>query len=174
MNSTNSQSKELRDLREVTDVLANGNDEQLSELELLVDGFPNGKDECIGRYWITHAIDCGSFESVKWILEHKVDLTFCDEEGYTVIHSVLERAKPKKHEILELLLESGASANAYGVNGWTPAHMAAFLEDIESLEILIRHGADLTIRTSVDYYDTPIEEARRFNKNAALQYLMSL
>lgn len=105
------------------------------------------------------------------MLSRNVNVTFQDEEGYTVIHSALERAQPDKYDIIELLLKHGAPVNAHGINDWTPAHMAAVREDIEALELLIRFGADLSIRTRIDDYATPLEEARNLKKSRAVEFL---
>jgi ankyrin repeat protein len=165
------QSQEYRDLLYVIDVLAKGNEWQFEELEKLVEGFPAATDSYFGRRWIRNAIDCGSLASVEWMLKRGVDLTFLDNEGYTAVHSALESSKPEKYKLLELLLRYGAPVNAHGINDWTPAHMAAVREDIEALRILLRFGADISIRTRIDNYSTPIEEARRCGRQHAVEFL---
>ena len=155
-------------------ILASGDEAQLAELEKFLDGFPNGVDDFINRRWIINAIDCGSRKSIQWMLSRNVDLTFRDEEGYTVLHSALERDKPDKYEVIELLLEHGAPLNIHGINDWTPAHMAVVREDIEGLKQLIRFGADLSIRTRIDDYATPLEIARIHGKTNVLRFLENL
>jgi ankyrin repeat protein len=49
--------------------------------------------------------------------------------------------------------------------------MAAVREDIEALRLLVRYGADLTIRTRIDEYATPLEEARILGKQHAVKFL---
>jgi ankyrin repeat protein len=49
--------------------------------------------------------------------------------------------------------------------------MAAAKDDVEALHILVSHGADLTIRTTIDDYATPLEEARSLGKEKAVSYL---
>jgi ankyrin repeat protein len=141
--------------------------EQLEQFE----GFPHGVDPYIGRRWIINAIDIGSLASIRWILERGVDLNFRDEEGYTPIHSVIDRARDDKIEVLTLLLEAGAPVDLKGINDWTPAHLAAARDDVESLRVLVKHGADLTIRTEIDDYATPLEEARNLGKLNAVRFL---
>ena len=63
--------------------------------------------------------------------------------------------------------------NLKGVNDWTPAHMAAARDDVDALRVLVAHGADLSIRTEIDDYATPLEEARNLGKLNALRYLSS-
>jgi ankyrin repeat protein len=64
--------------------------------------------------------------------------------------------------------------NRKGINDWTPAHMAAARDDVEALRLLVRYGADLTIRTDIDDYSTPLEEARSMGKLNAASYLESV
>ena len=158
------------------EVLRSGSVEDLEELASLEQDFPQGKDRLVMRRWITNAIDCGSKEAIEWILKKKVDLIFRDDEGYTVLHSAIERNEDDKYEIMELLLKFGADVNLKGINDWTPAHMAAARNDVEALKILVRYGADLNIRTDIDDYTTPLEEARilnslKFNCSDAIEFL---
>ena len=152
-------------------ILRSGQEAQLAELEQLLDGFPYGIDDFIGRRWIINAIDCGSRASVNWMLSRGVDLSFEDEEGYTVLHAAIECSLSDKHEIIELLLQHGASVSAHGVNDWTPAHMAVARDDLETLRLLTQFGADLTIRTRIDHYETPLELAKRLKNANAVQFL---
>jgi len=144
-------------------VLQSGGVKDLEELASLEDNFPQGKDSLVMRRWITNAIDCGSKESIEWILQKGVKVVFRDDESYTVLHSAIEREQDDKYEIIELLLKFGADVNLKGINDWTPAHMAAARNDVEALKILVKHGADLNIRTDIDDYATPLEEARMLN-----------
>jgi len=152
-------------------VLESGDPAALEALSSELVGFPHGEDPYVGRRWITNGIDVGSRVSVQWMLSQSVDLNFRDAEGYTPLHSALGRELPDRHEVLELLLAAGAPVNLKGVNDWTPAHMAAAYDDVEALRILVRYGADLTIRTEIDDYATPLEEARNLGKLEAVKYL---
>ncbi|MBW4550211.1 MAG: ankyrin repeat domain-containing protein [Aphanocapsa sp. GSE-SYN-MK-11-07L] len=155
-------------------VLALGDPVKLAELEQLLDGFPDGEDNFLGNPWIINAIACGSQTSIKWMLSRGVELAFPVRDGYTVLHLALERQESDKYEVIELLLQYGAPVNAHGINDWTPAHMAAVGEDIEALKLVMQYGADLSIRTGIDDYATPLEEARRLNSTRAVQFLENL
>ena len=160
-----------REYTYLIDLLAEGNIELLQEAERVIDSFPTGVDDFIHRHWITNSIDCGSLESVKWVLSKEVDLSFCDDEGYTPILSAIDRELPGKYEIIQLLINNGAPINKKGINDWTPLHMSAAREDVEALKILVKNGADLTIKTEIDEYATPLEEAKILNKQRAVEYL---
>ena len=144
------------------------------ELEQLIEDFPKGRDSYLGRSWIRHAVDCGSIASIEWMLSKGVDLASDDNEGYTPLHSALERPESDRYAVVELLLKRGAPIDAHGINDWTPLHMAAVREDIKALELLLRFGADPTVRTRIDHYATPLEEARNLDKQKAVQFLEKL
>lgn len=158
----------------MTEVLASGTASDFEELAALCEDFPGGRDPLVGRHWITNAIDCGSELAVAWMLSKGVDISFRDDEGYTVLHSALDRSLDDKHRVLELLLRHGAPVNAHGINDWTPAHVAAARGDVKALKLLVTYKADLSIRTTIDNYATPLEEARSLKKEAAVRFLESV
>jgi len=155
----------------VMNALKSGHTDELDALSREVEGFPHGVDSFIDRRWIINAIDVGSKAAIEWMLGQGVQLSFRDAEGYTPLHAALQRRNSDRYEVLESLLAAGAAVNLKGVNDYTPAHMAAALDDVEALGILVRHGADLTIRTDIDHYATPLEEARNLGKLHAVKYL---
>jgi ankyrin repeat protein len=152
-------------------ILKHGDEAQLGELAQMLVGFPHGVDSFLGRRWIINAIDSGSIRSIRWMLQAKVDIRFQDEEGRTVLHAAIDRHSADRLECLELLLKSRAQVNAYGVNGWTPAHLAAARDDVESLQLLKKYGANLRIRGSIDMNETPLQEAIRFKSARAVAFL---
>ena len=169
-----SDDRDYRDYVYVLETLKTGTREQFEELEQLIHGFPDGVDPFIGRRWIINAIDVGSTSAIEWMLSRGVDLAFRDEEGYTPLHAAIESRAPDREQRLELLLAAGASVDLKGINDWTPAHMAAARDDVDALRLLVRFGADLSIRTEIDDYATPLEEARNLRCPNAVAYLESL
>lgn len=152
-------------------VLKSGSVPEFEALEEELEGFPGGVDPYVGRRWIVNAIDVGSAESIRWMLSRGVELSFRDQEGYTPLLAAVERGQEDRLEVLELLLRAGAPVNLKGVNDWTPAHMAAARDDVAALRVLVAHGADLSIRTEIDDYATPLDEARSLGKLNAVRYL---
>jgi ankyrin repeat protein len=157
--------------QEVMAALASGGPEQWEAIASGRPDFPDGFDEIVHRRWIVNAIGTGSLASVRWMLTRGVGLDFRDDEGYTPLHAAIERTASDRYELLDLLLGAGAPVNRKGINDWTPAHMAAARDDVEALRILVRYGADLSIRTEIDEYATPLEEARHLGKLNAVNYL---
>ncbi|WP_051279701.1 ankyrin repeat domain-containing protein [Hellea balneolensis] len=153
------------------EVLRDTDESKLEALSVAISGFPFEKDNFVERYWITNAIDCGSLETVKWMISKGVELNFRDDEGYTPLHNSIDRTLPNKYKILELLVQAGADVNAHGTNDWTPLHMAAVREDQRAMKILLQAVADRTIRTRIDSYATPEEEAKNLGKNKSVEFL---
>jgi ankyrin repeat protein len=162
------------DYNYIMDILAGGTHRQFEELSEILDGFPEGTDDFIFNHWITNAIDCGSKLSIEWMLSKGVNLDFREEDGYTPLLSAIERNAPDKYDVLELLLQHGAPVNEQGINDWTPLHMAAARNDIKALSLMLKYGADLSIKTRIDDYATPLEEARILNCEEAVRYLESV
>lgn len=161
-----------QDERFVLEILKSGSIEQLEELKQLIPGFPHVViDDPVESRWMGLAITQASMQSIDWLLGQKVDLSFKGLDGYGILHMLLECSRPEKYELLEKMIRHGAPVNQQGINDWTPAHMAAAWDDIEALQILIRYGADLTIRTRIDNYATPYEEAVELGKTKAAEYL---
>ncbi len=167
----------MRDEREinaydyVTNILRDGSDADFERLISLVEEFPNGTDGFLKRRWILHGIDVGSVRAVAWMIHKRVDLSFVDDEGYSPVLTAIESRCPAKYEILKLLLKHGAPTDVHGVNDWTPLHLAAARNDVESLKILVKFGADITARTRIDDYATPLEEARTLGCEEAVTFL---
>lgn len=133
-----------------------------------VTDFPNGCDGFIGRRWITNAIDCGSLKAIRWMLEQKIDLQFVDEEGYSILHSCIERSLPNKYNIMQLLIDDKADINVgtfvekLAVNGWSPLHLAVARKDVKAVQLLLKNGAKTCLKTCIDDYETAEEAARKY------------
>ena len=160
---------------EVLKAIMAGDISTLEEVALMLDGFPTGKDDFLHERWLRHAVACGSVEVVAWMITHGAPVAFYCADGYTVLHVVIERNHPDKHAMMRLLIAAGADINAHGVNDWTPAHMAAAWNDVETLRLLHEAGADFSIRTRIDACATPLEEAVILGRSPeAVAYLQSI
>jgi ankyrin repeat protein len=122
------------------------------------DDFPNTRDEC-GRSCLDHAIYDGPIALIRALLDLGADPNYRDSGGDTALFAAIERAAPDYHEVLALLLATGANVQLRGINDYTALHLAACRDDAVSVELLLRHGADPDARTRIDDYATPLEEA---------------
>ena len=69
------------------------------------------------------------------------------------------RARPDVLEIIELLLSFGVDPNQRGINDYTPLHMAVAERNVLAVEAQLNAGADQSLRTQIDYCETPREMA---------------
>ena len=70
-------------------------------------------------------------------------------------------------EILEYLLEQGLDVNNFAI---TPLHAAVMAGNIEAVECLIKHGADVTARG--DMCETPLHYAAQYRNKETVQCLI--
>lgn len=165
------QETERMEYTEIARILDRGNVGELEFVHQAVEDFPCGRDSFIGRHWVTSAIDSGSFQTIEWMIRKGATLKFQDDEGYSPVHSCIERERADKYQVLDLLLRSGADVNARGINDWTPLHMAAVHDDRKAIRMLLEAGADRTIGTRIDDYATPEEEARNLGHHKSADFL---
>lgn len=151
------------DYHQVINAMKSGDLLQLEQIASLNGDFPTGRDPFFGRTWIINAIDSGTLEVVKWMIEKAATINDNDEEGFTPLHSALYRDPLDRYQVIELLCKAGANVNVHGIHDWTPLHMAAALNDVEAIHILLKYGADNEIRTRIDNYATAYEEAIHMN-----------
>ena len=172
----------------IFNILLNSTGEDWERFAQQFPDFPNGLDRELFKYdcgqiyqlgtpWITNAIDCASFECVKWMIAKGVNLHYKAPGGYFPLHSCIDREFPDKYEMLQLLIDNGADVNvgtnldAMAINSWSPLHMAACRNDLEAIKILLDNGADITLRTTIDNYCTAEQEAVILGKQEAAELI---
>ena len=65
-----------------------------------------------------------------------------------------------------------ALVDARDKDGSTPLHCAAGTGDVRAIEILLAGGADRTLRTRIDDFETPADVASKAGHSEAAQVLM--
>jgi len=73
--------------------------------------------------------------------------------------------------VVELLLERGSDPNQRGINDYTPLHYLAGRGDVALIRLLLAHGADPSLATRIDDYETPKEVALRAGHTASAELL---
>ncbi|MEP1537516.1 MAG: ankyrin repeat domain-containing protein [Paracoccaceae bacterium] len=114
----------------------------LERYKASVPSFPHCTDGFIDRRWLINAIDCGSLDSVRWVLDQGVEVEYYDDEGYSPLTSAIDREAPDNADVVALLLDRGANVNAKGTLDVTPLHIAAARGNGATVQILLDHGAD--------------------------------
>ena len=80
------------------------------------------------------------------------------DSGYTALHCAVSR---KHQDILTLLLEAGVLPDCPDNTKRTPLHLAAFQDDIDSAQILLRHNARQDLGDAWDM--TPLTTAQNLS-----------
>jgi ankyrin repeat protein len=116
---------------------------------------------------------------VRQLLELGADPNHDDGDGFPPLIAALSKLtphpgawnRPDVLEVIELLLKHGADPNQRGVNDYTALHKAVEQSSLAAVELLLRAGADRTLRTRIDDYETPEEMARKANLVAIAERL---
>lgn len=85
----------------------------------------------------------GHVQAVKALIERDADV---NKPGWTPLHYAATGTTPRQAEIVALLLEESAYIDAPSPNGTTPLMMAVHYGTREAAELLLKEGADPTLR----------------------------
>ena len=85
----------------------------------------------------------GHVQAVKALIERDADV---NKPGWTPLHYAATGTTPRQAEIVALLLEESAYLDAPSPNGTTPLMMAVHYGTREAAELLLKEGADPTLR----------------------------
>lgn len=160
--------EDIHDL--VDEALRHGVIDVLSEVHALYPDLPGGPPLRPGG-WLRDAVYFGDADAALWLIGQGAPLDLDDGDGFPALHLVLDRTRARQHDILRALLAAGADPNARGINDWTALHHAAVRDDRKAMDILLRAGADRELRTRIDNYATPEEEARQLGHAASADFL---
>lgn len=119
------------------------------------------------------AIQACDLKAVQLFLDHGADANSVPKGGYTYLHTAIE-CQNNATPIIHLLLKSGANPSAIGIGGRTALHHAAMFGVADAIPALIKHGAEINARTTVDNQTTPIMEAAMFGQVDAVRCLLDL
>ncbi|MGH6899216.1 MAG: ankyrin repeat domain-containing protein [Geminicoccaceae bacterium] len=131
---------------------------------------PAGVGEIVLEYAIYHS----PLAFIRTLLELGADPNYPDHAGFPSLIAALSTDRADRYELVELLLAFGADIQERGINDWTPLHCAAATDDLEAIDLLLRHGADPTARTRIDDCATPLEEAEILGRTEAVRLLRNL
>jgi ankyrin repeat protein len=111
------------------------------------------------------ASETGHTELVSDLLKYGADAKAHGGNGFTSLHF------GPGEEIVRLLLEHGADANAPLKNGGqTPLHLYPSLLDEEVARVVLEHGADVNARDATNA--TPLHEASHLGVNGVIRLLL--
>jgi ankyrin repeat protein len=138
-------------------------------------GFPNCRGPAgVGEIVLEFAIYHSPLAFVQTLLELGAEANYADHAGFPSLIAALSTDRGDRYEIVEMLLSFGADIQDRGINGYTPLHYAASLDDPKAVELLMAHGADPGAKTDVDDFNTPLEEAELLGRSNAAETLRKL
>jgi uncharacterized protein len=124
--------------------------------------FPNCRqpfDLAVGDHPLEYAIYWSPLSFIEQLLGLGADPNYLDPAGFPPLIAALSARRPDKLQVLEALLASGADVGQRGVNDWTPLHYAVVERDAEAVRLLLAHGADPMLKTRIDDFTSPLEDA---------------
>jgi ankyrin repeat protein len=125
------------------------------------DDFPNCPMPMTIGPCLEYAIYHSPLPFIRTLLEQGAAVNPDNPTGFPPIHAALTSGRTDVIEILSLLLSFGADPNQRGINDFTPLHMAVSRRDLPSVDLLLKSGADQSLATRIDDYETPLELATR-------------
>ncbi|WP_296737768.1 ankyrin repeat domain-containing protein [Mesorhizobium sp.] len=110
---------------------------------------------------LEYAVHWSPPDFISRLLDAGSNPNYEDHTGFPSIIAALSAARPDRLAIVGMLLGHCADPNMRGVNDWTPLHYAVSLRDAEAIGLLLASGADASLRTRIDDYETALESAER-------------
>jgi uncharacterized protein len=134
--------------------------------------FPNCRGaDAVGEIILEYAIYHSPLPFVRTLLELGADPNYGENAGFPSLIAAQSTDRTQRYEIVELLLAFGADVEQRGVNDYTPLHYAAATNDLRMVELFLSHGADPNVRTRIDDFTTPLEEAETRGFSSVAQML---
>lgn len=132
---------------------------------------PNGPMPVAIGPCLAYAIYWSPLAFVGQLLELGADPNHDDGDGFPPLIAALSKLtaqpgswnRPDVLDLIELLLKHGADPNQRGVNDYTALHKAVEQRSLAAVDLLLRAGADRSLRTRIDDCETPEQMARRTN-----------
>ncbi|MGL4809563.1 MAG: ankyrin repeat domain-containing protein, partial [Giesbergeria sp.] len=88
----------------------------------------------------------GQVQAVRSLIAREADV---NKAGWTPLHYAATGTTPQQTEVIALLLEHHAYIDAESPNGTTPLMMAVHYGTRESAELLLKEGADPTLKNKL-------------------------
>ena len=122
--------------------------------------FPNVRASLTGAPLLELAISWSPLGFVRGLLRLGGSANYdSSSDGYPSVYAAIDSEHQDRYDLAEFLLEFGANVNERGFNGHTPLHVALSNCDATAIALLLRKGPDPNLRTRIDQYAGPLEEA---------------
>ena len=105
-------------------------------------------------YWSPTAL-------INALLDAGSNPNYEDSGGFPSLIAALSTERLDRLDVVGILLGHGADPDMRGINDWTPLHYAVSRRDAEAIRLLLLAGADPSLRTRIDDYETALEGAEQ-------------
>jgi len=117
---------------------------------------------------LTYAIYWSPLAFIEQLLAIGADPNGHDNDGFPPLIAALCKTNPHPGsqprgdvvEVMARLLDAGADPNQRGLNDWTALMMAVVETNVEGVRLLLARGADPSLRTRIDDYETALDIAK--------------
>ncbi|HEV8396986.1 MAG TPA: ankyrin repeat domain-containing protein [Vicinamibacterales bacterium] len=136
---------------------------------------------------LTYAIYWSPLRFIEELLAIGADPNRHDNDGFPPLIAALSKTHPHpgsraRDDVLEVmarLLDAGADPDQRGINDWTALMMAVVETNVEAVRLLLARGANPSLRTRIDDYETALEltragGVRKPEEKAALAQIVAL
>ena len=151
--------------------------ERWNEAQKLLDTQPDiiNKKPLLLHYTIRRGLTAAT----SWLLERGANINirtkYLLDDFVASLTPIQGAIEAERVEITKILIEAGADVNAktFGELELTALQDAAAMGNLDLIRLLVEHQADLTVRDNI-YNCTPLEWAREFEQQAAVELLQQL
>lgn len=117
---------------------------------------------------LTYAIYWSPLAFIEELLAIGADPNGHDNDGFPPLIAALCKTNPHPGstprddvvDVMTRLLDAGADPNQRGINDWTALMMAVVETNVEGVRLLLARGADPSLRTRIDDYETALDIAK--------------
>jgi len=117
---------------------------------------------------LTYAIYWSPLAFIEELLAIGADPDGHDNDGFPPLIAALCKTNPHPGskprgdvvDVMARLLDAGADPNQRGINDWTALMMAVVETNVEGVRLLLARGADPSLRTRIDDYETALDIAK--------------
>jgi uncharacterized protein len=173
-----SRCREADRVRRIDIAIRQGN---LDALRAAIDDplFPNAPAPLAVGNLLCYAIYHAPLRFIRELIDAGAEVNYEAADGFPALIAALSATpcagyigREDRHELIALLLSSGADVERRGINDYTPLHWAAAGGDRRAVELLVASGADVTARTRIDDYATAREMAEQAGHRDIAAFLL--
>lgn len=127
---------------------------------------------------LMYAISKSDMDSIKILVENGANVNGLNNIGRSPLHQLTKFRIKDSQEILDYFLSKGANINLQDNFGMTPLYLAAFIDNVDAVNMFLKHGADPKIKsegkTIIEFLYEKSDRLKNSNNQAGLEYVNKL